>query len=102
MVARMVRMQLQPTSVAVFTRTLANNIIPLLRTQSGFQDEDRVVMELISLVHTWPCVSESESHPRTCDTAEPAAESTGEWLLTDQHGLGRGFPIQRRAYAHHQ
>jgi len=102
MVARMVRRQLQPTSVAAFPRTLAKNILPLLRTQSGFQDEDRVVMELISLVHTWPCVSESESDPRTCSTAAPAAESTGEWLLTDQHGLGRGFPIQRRAYAHHQ
>jgi len=102
MVARMVRMQLQPTSVAACPQTLAKNILPLLRTQSGFQDEDRVVIELISLVHTWPCVSESESHPRTRDTAEPAAVSTGEWLLTDQHGLGRGFPIQRRAYAHHQ
>jgi len=102
MVARMVRMQLQPRSVAVFTRTLANNIIPLLRTQSGFQDEARAVIELISLVHTWQCLSESESHPRNCSTAEPAAESAGEWLLTDQHGLGRGDPIQRRAYAHHQ
>jgi len=102
MVARMVRMQLQPTSVAAFSRTLAKNILPLLRTQSGFQDEDRVVIEWISLVHTWQCLSESESHPRNCSTAAPAAESAGEWLLTDQHGLGRGFPIQRRAYAHHQ
>ena len=57
MVARMVRMQLQPTSVAAFPRTLAKNILPLLRTQPGFQDEDRVVMELISLVHTWQCLS---------------------------------------------
>ena len=57
MVARMVRMQLQPTSVAAFPRTLAKNILPLLRTQSGFQDEDRVVMEWISLVHTWQCLS---------------------------------------------
>jgi hypothetical protein len=59
MVARMVRMQLQPTStsVATFPRTLAKNILPLLCTQSGFQGEDRVVMELISLVHTWQCLS---------------------------------------------
>jgi len=57
MVARMVRMQLQPTSVAAFPRTLAKHILPLLRTQSGFQEEDRVVMELISLVHTWQCLS---------------------------------------------
>ena len=57
MVARLVRMPLQPTSVAAFPRTLAKNLIPLLRTQPGFQDEDRVVMEWISLVHTWPCLS---------------------------------------------
>ena len=57
MVARIVRMQLQPTSVAAFPRTLAKNILILLRTQSGFQDEDRVIMELISLVHTWQCLS---------------------------------------------
>jgi hypothetical protein len=57
MVARMVRMQLQPTSVGAFPWTLAKNILPLLRTQSGFQDEDRVVRELISLVHTWQCLS---------------------------------------------
>ncbi len=62
MVARMVRMQLQPTRVAACPRTLAKNILPLLRTQPGFQDEDRVVMEWIRLVHTWPCLSE-----RGCD-----------------------------------
>ena len=56
MVARMVRMQLQPTSVAAFPRTLENNIIPLLRTHPGFQDEGRVVIELISLVHTLQCL----------------------------------------------
>jgi Antibiotic biosynthesis monooxygenase len=39
MVARTVRMQLKPDSVAVFTRTLANAILPLLRQQPGFQDE---------------------------------------------------------------
>jgi hypothetical protein len=50
--ARMVRMQPQSKSVAAFTRTLENNIIPLLRTQPGFQDEGRVVIELISLVNT--------------------------------------------------
>ena len=39
MYARTVRMQLKPKSVAEFTRTLENTIIPLLRTQPGFQDE---------------------------------------------------------------
>ena len=31
---------------------LAKNILPLLRTQPGFQDEERVVIEWISLVNT--------------------------------------------------
>ena len=57
MVARMVCMQLQPTSVAACPRTRAKHILPLLRTQSGVQDEDRVVIALISLVHTWQCFS---------------------------------------------
>jgi hypothetical protein len=39
MLARTVRMQLQPHSVAAFTRTLEHAIIPLLRQQPGFQDE---------------------------------------------------------------
>ena len=39
MYARTVRMQLKPNSVAACTRTLANTIMPLLRTQPGFQDE---------------------------------------------------------------
>jgi hypothetical protein len=38
-VARTVRMQLKSNSVAAFTRTLANDIIPLLCQQAGFQDE---------------------------------------------------------------
>ena len=39
MFARTVRIPLKPNSVAEFTRTLENDIIPLLRQQSGFQDE---------------------------------------------------------------
>jgi hypothetical protein len=39
MLARTVRMQLQPNSVAAFTRTLEHAIIPLLRQPPGFQDE---------------------------------------------------------------
>jgi heme-degrading monooxygenase HmoA len=39
MFARTVRMQLKPNSVAEFTWTLENDIIPLLRQQPGFQDE---------------------------------------------------------------
>ncbi len=39
MFARNVSIQLKPNSVAEFTRTLENEIIPLLRKQKGFQDE---------------------------------------------------------------
>jgi hypothetical protein len=39
MFARNVSIQLKPNCVAEFTRTLENEIIPLLRKQKGFQDE---------------------------------------------------------------
>lgn len=39
MYARTVRMQLKPNSVAEFTRTFEEEVIPLLRKQAGFKDE---------------------------------------------------------------
>ena len=39
MIARNVSLHLKPNSVAEFTRTLENEVIPLLRKQKGFQDE---------------------------------------------------------------
>jgi hypothetical protein len=39
MFARKVSVQLKPNCVAEFTRTLDQEIIPLLRKQKGFQDE---------------------------------------------------------------
>ncbi len=39
MFARNVSMHLKPNSVAEFTRTIDNEIIPLLRKQKGFKDE---------------------------------------------------------------
>ncbi len=39
MFARQVSLRLKPNSVAEFTRTLENEVIPLLRKQKGFQDE---------------------------------------------------------------
>ena len=39
MYARTVRMQLKPNSVAEFTRTFKEEVIPLLRKQAGFKDE---------------------------------------------------------------
>ena len=39
MFARNVSMRLKPNGITDFTRTLENEIIPLLRKQKGFQDE---------------------------------------------------------------
>jgi|SRR5579863_6814844 len=43
MFARNVSIHLKPNSVAEFTRTLDQEIIPLLRKQKGFQDEITLV-----------------------------------------------------------
>jgi len=42
--ARTVRVQRKPNSVAKFHQTLANDILPLLRQQSSFQDERTFVV----------------------------------------------------------
>jgi len=39
MFSRNVSIRLKPNSVAEFTKTLENEVIPLLRKQKGFQDE---------------------------------------------------------------
>jgi hypothetical protein len=91
MVARMVRMQLQPTSVAAFSRTLAKNILPAAHPVR-LPGEDRVVIELISLVHTWQCLSIGKPstqllHCRTCG-------GVGGVVADEPARRGRGFPIR--------
>src|SRR5260370_34999934 len=44
MFARHISMILKPNSVAEFTRTIENQIIPLLRKQKGFKDEITLVV----------------------------------------------------------
>ncbi len=44
MFARHVSMVLKPNSVAEFTRTIENEIIPLLRKQKGFKDEITLIV----------------------------------------------------------
>ena len=39
MFARNIALRLKPNTLAEFTRTLENEVIPMLRTQKGFQDE---------------------------------------------------------------
>jgi hypothetical protein len=43
MYARSVSFRLKPGSAAEFTRILDNNILPVLRSQTGFQDEIALV-----------------------------------------------------------
>ncbi len=43
MFTRSVSMHLKPNNVTEFTRTIENEIIPLLRKQKGFQDEITLV-----------------------------------------------------------
>jgi len=67
MFARTVRMQLKPNSVAEFTRTLENDIIPLLRKQPGFQDEIAFVVpggtEAVS-ISVWDQQEDAEAYAR--------------------------------------
>ncbi len=44
MFARKVSLRLKANSVAEFTRTIENEILPLLRKQKGFQDEVTLVI----------------------------------------------------------
>jgi len=58
MFARRLSVQLQPNKFAAFTKTLENEVIPLLRKQPGFKDEitfagpDNVKVLAISLWET--------------------------------------------------
>src|SRR6266446_8691611 len=67
MFARTVRMQLKPNSVTEFTRTLENDIIPLLRKQPGFQDEIAFVApsgtEVVS-ISVWDQQEDAEAYAR--------------------------------------
>ena len=67
MFARTVRIQLKPNSVAEFTRTLENDIIPLLRKQPGFQDEIAFVVpggtEAVS-ISVWDQKANAEAYAR--------------------------------------
>jgi len=42
MIARRVSMQLKPNSVAEFTQRIEKDILPLLRQQTGFRDENHI------------------------------------------------------------
>ncbi len=67
MFARTVRIQLKPNSVAAFTKTLENDIIPLLRQQPGFQDEIAFVVpggtEAVS-ISVWDQQANAEAYAR--------------------------------------
>ena len=68
MFSRSVSLRLKPNSVAEFTRTLENEIIPLLRKQKGFQDEITLVapggLEAIG-ISLWDQKENAEAYSRT-------------------------------------
>ncbi len=67
MFARNVSLHLKPNSVTEFTRTLENEIIPLLRKQKGFQDEITLVapggLEAIG-ISLWDQKQDAEAYNR--------------------------------------
>jgi hypothetical protein len=67
MFACAVSLQLMPNSVAEFTQTIENDIIPLLRKQQGFQDEIAFVVpdgtEAVS-VSVWNHKEQAEAYHR--------------------------------------
>ena len=68
MFTRSVSMRLKPNNVAELTRTLENEIIPLLRKQKGFQDEITLVapggLEAIG-ISFWDQKENAEAYGRT-------------------------------------
>ena len=68
MFSRSVSLRLKPNNVAEFTRTLENEIIPLLRKQKGFQDEITLVapggLEAIG-ISLWDQKENAEAYSRT-------------------------------------
>ena len=68
MFTRSVSMRLKPNNVAELTRTLENEIIPLLRKQKGFQDEITLVAsngtEAVG-VSLWDQKENAEAYSRT-------------------------------------
>ena len=67
MFARHVSMVLKPNSIAEFTRTIENEIIPLLRKQKGFKDEITLVVaggtEAVG-ISLWDQAQNAESYNR--------------------------------------
>src|SRR5207247_10268876 len=68
MFSRSVSLRLKPNNVAEFTRTLENEIIPLLRKQKGFQDEITLVapggLEAVG-ISFWDQRENAEAYSRT-------------------------------------
>ena len=77
MFARTVSLQLKPNSVAEFTKTIENDIIPLLRPQPGFQDEIAFVApggtEAMS-VSVWDDKAHVERHRSRCAKSPSACD----------------------------
>jgi hypothetical protein len=67
MFARNVTIRLKPNTVAEFTTTIENQIIPLLRKQKGFQDEITLVTPgklEASAISFWDLKENAEAYSR--------------------------------------
>lgn len=71
MFTRNVIMHLKPNCVKQYTEKLENEIIPLLRTQKGFQDEISFVNKTgteATGISTWNTKEDAEAYERTTYT----------------------------------
>lgn len=67
MIARNVTLKLKPNSSAQFTRTIENEILPLLRKQVGFRDEITFIAPERSeavAISFWDSKSDAETYNR--------------------------------------
>ena len=67
MFARSVTMRLKTNSVPEFTRTFENDVLPLLRKQTGFRDEITLVHDGVEAVgiSLWDQKDQAETYNRT-------------------------------------
>jgi heme-degrading monooxygenase HmoA len=87
MFARNVSVRLKPNSVAEFTRTLDQEVIPVLRKQKGFQDEIAFVTPgggtLVVAISLWDKKEDAQAYehaayPEVLKTLSTVLEGTPE------------------------
>lgn len=85
MFTRQVTMHLKPNCVKKYTQTLENEVIPMLRSQKGFQDE-------ISFVNTAGTEATGISMWKTREDAETYERTTYKKVITALADIIDGTP----------